>query len=185
MRSMKGKPWFRGVITLTLVGAVAGGLMLAPVNAAHSDAHVRNLAKQVVKQNGGIFAMFSDASRSVPTGIDTVATLSVPSGRYAIFAKTTVTDPADIDTQCILVAGNHQDEGWATVEQNSDELEARATLNLQVGHRFRGSGTIRLRCDDDGDADDIEDIKIMAIRQPTLRNRSQAPLRPVSSPEDA
>jgi hypothetical protein len=184
MRKMKSKPWFRGVITLTLVGAVAGGLMLSPVNAAHSDAHVRTLAKQVVKQNGGIFATFLDTNISVPTGIDTVATLGVPAGRYAIFAKTTVEDSSDIDTQCILEAGNHEDEGWATVEQSSDELQARVTLNLQVAHRFRGGGTIRLRCDDDGDADGMEDTKIMAIRQATLRSRASQPLATISA-EDA
>jgi hypothetical protein len=182
MRSMKGKPWFRGAITLAFVGALAGSLMLSPVNAAHTDGHVKRLIKQV----SGVYAAADDAGGFVPTGLATVAELNVPSGRYAIFGKATIHDPGAIDTQCLLVAGNHQDEGWATVPVNADEGEARATLNLQTAHRFRGSGTIRLRCDDNGDADDIEDIKLMAIRQPTLRNSlSDVPFRPVASPEDA
>lgn len=162
---------------LIVAATVIGGAMIIPAGAADgvSRAFVRRTVKKFINRdnnkNEGIFASFNNGPGIVPTGIATIASRSVPKGNYAIFGKVTIRDAGDLDTECLIQAGADFDHGWARVEANSSLAASGVTLNLEVVHSFgAGGGPILLRCDDHGDADDWEDAKIIAIRQPKLRN---------------
>ena len=186
MAAIRGKPWLRGLLLLSLVAIVVWGLITAPVNAAHTDAHVKQLALQVVKKNGGIFASFKNGPITVPSGgFATIASRNVPKGRYAIFAKLFVHEdgtPADVATSCRLLAGGDTDLSTAEAEESSTTGGAQIPMALQVTHRFFGPGTILLQCNDNAQNDAVSWVKIVAVRAPTLSN-VVSPLFKVQSPE--
>ncbi len=82
---------------------------------------------------------------AIISGAATVATLTVPAGRWAIFAK------ADAST-----AG-----GTAAFDEN---------IALNVAHRFSRRGNVSLACNSSGITVDVRSIKITAIKARRLTN---------------
>ena len=168
------------VVALVVVGAIASAVM--PASAAGS----KFLKKSTYNKNEGIYASFKDAEQQLPgvgpmTGaalntaqLDTVGTLNLPAGKYAIFAKGWVDSHGGSPqhVHCALVAGGDIDHA------RTQTGEFDATLSLQVVHSFGSSGNATLECADDsgGENNDtqIQWVKITAIRAPALTNGASA-----------
>jgi hypothetical protein len=170
--------WLRGAITLGVIGALAAGLMMSPVTAASPF-----LKKKAYKKSEGIFASFKDGPTDIPsvgaspTAADhqTIASLSVPKGKYAVNAKLYVEASADSsEVSCRLVAGADFDE---TRIVSNDDAQFTA-MALQVVHVFGAAGTIELKCADAAVAPNTDDqarfIKITAVRARSLVNGASA-----------
>ena len=187
----------RGGITLAVLAALAGAMVVAPAGAhvtskfGHLKKHIKKIAKQeankaVAGDNAsaeGIFASFLDGPVDIPTALTTIGSLSVPAGKYAVFAKVTVEDidPGfDTTSECQLDAGGTVDNGEAYAETPTGaSTESGIVIALEVVHEFTGSGgTINLLCADNDTVDQAKDIKIIAIRGPSLSNVAAAKVAP-------
>jgi hypothetical protein len=104
------------------------------------------------------------------SGSATVATLPIPAGRWAIFAKADVSTQGGgpVELHCVLKAGT-------TADHTDPELESGGTsafnenIALNMAHTFTGAGSAALSCDSSGVAVDVTWIKITAIKAGTLR----------------
>lgn len=74
MYSAKGKPWFRGLVALSVVGALSAGVLMSPVGAAAplTKAKVKKIVKKLTYTKAQ-----SDARYLQQSGYDTVAFASV------------------------------------------------------------------------------------------------------------
>lgn len=169
--------WGRGAALLAVLGVVVAGLLASSVGAATPF-----LKKRTYNKNEGIFASFKDgptdiasvgpfpAPPAVPP-LTTIASLSVPKGKYAINAKLYVEASTSFnDIHCRLVAGTDFDQ---TLIVSNDDAEFTA-MSLQVVHNFTAPGAVTLGCADDAAAGDMDDqarfIKITAIRARSVVN---------------
>jgi hypothetical protein len=112
------------------------------------------------------FDLVTGANQSVP-----VASLAVPAGRYAIFAKLYTGVPISglsETIRCRLAAGADFDNSIV----NHDALIAAVPLSLQVVHEFASDGTIDLSCGHIFTTGHtaLGFIKITAIRVASLSN---------------
>jgi hypothetical protein len=164
------------VVALVVVGALASALM--PATAVPSP----YLKKNVYNKNEGIYASFKDAEQQLtgigpmggaalnPNQLDTVGTLNLPAGKYAIFAKGWVDSHGGSPqhVHCALVAGGDIDH----TRTQTGEFDA--SVSLQVVHSFGSAGSVTLECADDGGAGNndaqIQWVKITAIRANALTN---------------
>lgn len=172
------RPWLRGVATLGLVGILAAGWMIAPATAGKfaTKAKLNGVSARVsaLEAGTGIYSSFKDGPLSVPDALGAVASLSVPTGKYAINAKLYINDTSTLTSvRCDLAAGGDFDR---TITNNGvDTGEDSASMALQVVHNFTAAGTVTLSCTDSGDVDTTANfIKITAIRGPTLTNTASA-----------
>lgn len=184
------------VFAAILAGMLAGSIIMTPVG-AHVTTNVKHLINKHIKksfytkkQSNQRFLQKADSTAlagfkngpgdvpSVPAVTDaaaTIATLALPAGTFAIFAKLYVEDPTlgpvDPDTTvvCRLEAGTDFDE-------TSTELLPpwRAALSLQVVHVFSAPGSAVVKCRDDLPAPDTTTVyrflKITAIEQGSISN---------------
>jgi hypothetical protein len=93
-------------------------------------------------------------------GTPTVATMSLPAGSWAIFAKADLSVGADVQMHCKLIAGNSSDQTdpqmrFATFDQG---------IALNVTHRFGRPGSVKLTCDSSGVSVAVINIKITAVK---------------------
>jgi hypothetical protein len=181
----------RGGITLAVLAALAGAMVVAPAGAhvtskfGHLKKHIKKIAKQeankaVAADNAaaeGIFASFQDGPVDIPNGGGTIASLNVPAGKYAVFAKAWVQDQDDgfdVGTFCQLNAGASIDQTYVEADNPTDNPgPSRGTAALELVHEFTAPGTITLDCDDflgGSGVDEARFIKIIAIRSPSLSN---------------
>jgi len=74
MKSVKSKPWFRGLVTLSMVGALSAGVLMSPVGAAApvTKATVKKIVKKLTYTKAQ-----SDTRYLQQSGYDTVAFASV------------------------------------------------------------------------------------------------------------
>ena len=112
----------------------------------------------------------------------TVATLNLPEGSFAVFAKMTLlnsTDDsifADYDrVRCRLVAGEDFDEATVSVEERGDAAfpaGSEDTIGLNLVHRFTEPGTVALTCFASDHMENISarDLKIIAIEGSSVSN---------------
>ena len=184
------------VIAAIVAGMLAGSIIMTPAG-AHITTSVKHLINKHIKkqfytkkQSNARFVLKSDSVAragfkngpgdvpSVPAVTDaaaTIATLALPAGNYAIFAKLYVEDPTigpvDPDTTvvCRLEAGTDVDE-------TSTELLPpwRASISLQVVHAFTAAGSAVVKCRDDLPAPSTTTVyrflKITAIEQGSVSN---------------
>jgi hypothetical protein len=199
---MTGKRlWVRGAITLGILVAFAAAMVVAPAGAhitskfGHLKKHIKKIAKTeantaannaVAADNAaaeGVFASFKNGPVEVPNTLTTISSLTVPAGKYAVLAKVTVedTDPGfDTTSFCQLNAGGTLDNGEAYAEtSNEAPNDSGLVIALEVVREFTGSGgTINLLCADNDTVDQAKDIKIIAIRGPSLSNVAAAKVAP-------
>ncbi len=108
---------------------------------------------------------------AIISGAATVATLTVPAGRWAIFAKADASTAGGgpVQLHCTLSAGTR-------VDHTDPELEAGGTaafdenIALNVAHRFSRRGNVSLACNSSGITVDVRSIKITAIKARRLTN---------------
>ena len=139
---------------------------------------------------GDIFGAFGD--QIVPASA--IAGLSLPAGKFAVFAKLTVRNVDNIDershpVKCMLKAGADFDEARVVVEDEQDRNDngvpdrdgaTSLVMSLMVVHHFDESGGATLFCVDgttvpdsaaaqDGDVK-YEDLKIIALEAASISN---------------
>ena len=113
----------------------------------------------------------------VPFELRTVATMSLPAGRWAITAKATVLHPSDAEgaLRCFLSAGSES----ASVAHvaGTDAPGDRSPIALQLLHSAGASSEARLRCQDLSDAGTtgIRDIRLAAYRARAIERRELDP----------
>jgi len=142
--------------------------------------------------NGGkVFAGFNDGPGQIPMGVEPqqIATLDLPEGDYAIFAKMQVAHPdqtGDSYVRCTLTAGADSDAADLVLENTKEGGDqfwgeaSRQVMKLQVVHRFEAPGTIVLSCADGfpipfgtglGDENTLfTQLKIIAMRVSSISN---------------
>ncbi len=116
--------------------------------------------------NGGkVFAGYNDGPGQIPMGAppfhepEQIASLDVPEGDYAIFAKMELAVPelfaTDSRVWCRLTAGADSDEALVVLEEANFSRfgppwggASRHVMKLQVVHRFETPGTVVLGCAD-------------------------------------
>ena len=149
---------------------------------------------------GRIFAGFNDGPGDIfgAFGDEIVAqsaigSLQLPVGKFAVFAKLTLTNMDSIDqrshpVRCKLMAGADFDEGRVVVEDEQDrndngvpdrDAASSLVMNLMVVHAFGEPGGATLFCVDgtpdevpaarDGDVK-YEDLKIIAVEASNISN---------------
>jgi hypothetical protein len=136
------------------------------------------LDPSVLEARGGhIFAGFNDGPGVIPDNLTTIATLGVPAGDYAIFAKLTVentlTGVGPTRIECRLGAETDFDAAGAVVEEALFPFVGYLdTLNLNVVHRFSDPGAVTLACQTFGAAQSARyvNLKITAIRGADISN---------------
>lgn len=138
---------------------------------------------------GDIFGAFGD--QIVPASA--IAGLSLPAGKFAVFAKLTLRNVDSIDershpVQCMLKAGADFDEARVVVEDEQDRNDngvpdrdgaTSLVMSLMVVHQFDEPGGATLFCVDgttdpgsaagDGDVK-YEDLKIIALEASSISN---------------
>lgn len=193
-------------VSLLVMGMMLGAIMLAPVSAGPNDpatkSFVRKTAKKIAKKvatnkvnqlapgianqavqadnasSEGIFASFKNGPVDVPNSLATIASLNVPPGNYAIFAKLWLEDidPGfDVSVHCRLSAGGNFDDSMASADNPTEGTagvgdRARIPMALQVVNTFASSGTITLQCTDENTIEQARFIKITAIRAASVTN---------------
>jgi hypothetical protein len=183
------------VIAAIIAGMLAGSIIMTPAG-AHITTSVKHLINKhikkqfytkkqansrfVLKADSGIVAGFKNGPGdipSVPAATDagaTIATLAVPAGKYAIFAKLYVEDTLSVSNEyvvtCRLEAGADFDETATHVFF----APWRAAISLQVAHSFPSAGSVVVKCRDDLPPPNTTAVyrylKITAIEQASLSN---------------
>jgi hypothetical protein len=184
------------VIAAILAGMLAGSIIMTPVGAHVTDSvkHLINkhIKKQFYtkKQSNARFVLKTDSTAlagfkngpgdvpSVPAVTDvaaTIATLALPAGSYAIFAKLYLEDLVTADVSdyvvvCRLEAGSDFDETTTHVFFGP----WRSPLTLQLVHSFSSAGSVVVKCRDDrsppNTATTYRFLKITAIEQGSVSN---------------
>ena len=134
-------------------------------------------------RGGRLFAGFNDGPLAVPPeSPTTMATLDLPEGSFAIFAKMTLANGvddsifADYDrVKCRLAAGDDFDEALVVVEERGDAAFPAGnhdTIGLNLVHRFTEPGTVTLTCFASDHMENIgaSDLKVIAIEGSSLSN---------------
>jgi hypothetical protein len=134
-------------------------------------------------RGGRLFAGFNDAPFAIPSEVTTtVATLNLPEGSFAIFAKMTLLNAiddsifADFDrVNCRLVAGDDFDEASVSLEERGDAAfpaGSEDTIGLNLVHRFTEPGAVELTCFASDHVENISarDLKIIAIEGSSVSN---------------
>jgi hypothetical protein len=131
--------------------------------------------------SGKAISGFWDGPVAMPSGGDPpdaepslIAQLALPAGKYAIFAKLWVANTADFApnfVHCKLAAGFDFDRSRVLLGKQA-EGGAIATFGLHVVHEFVEASRVFLGCSDNvlGSASEWGDLKITAIRVPSLEN---------------
>jgi len=116
-----------------------------------------------------------DLGNTGTTAKKTIATLSVPTGRYAIFAKGYVeAHPSDAASlvSCRLQAGGDFDRAKVGVDGRDNLQTEQQSFALNVLHHFQVGGTIQLVCSINGSGVDFRFIKITALTVQSYLNTS-------------
>ena len=133
-------------------------------------------------EKGRVFAGFNDGPVPLPReSVQTnIATLDIPAGHFAIFAKLTVVNNWFNDDQnardrviCRLSALPDFDGAETLVEENGLFIrEAMAGLTMQLVHTFSSPGSVALQCYEDDSILDLyfANLKITAIEAPSVSN---------------
>lgn len=105
------------------------------------------------------------------TGLKAVATMHVPAGSWAIFAKAWVLNLSSsyVEPDCRLVAGGASDSSRPVIEPNGQSASA-ATLAFNVIHKFTSAGTAVVECNAFGTDIQLNMIKITAVKAGQLTN---------------
>jgi hypothetical protein len=188
------------VIAAIIAGMLAGSIIMTPAG-AHITTSVKHLINKhikkqfytkkqsnsrfVLKADSGSFAGFKNGPGdvpSVPAATDaaaTIATLSLPTGNFAIFAKLYVDDavtfdPPQVVVTCRLEAGSDFDESVTMLFPGG--VRDQAVISLQLVHAFTSAGSAVVKCRDDLSAPNTNTVyrqlKITAIEQPSISNVS-------------
>lgn len=162
MRGMLERLWQGGLKTAIIAGAVAMLVAGTTVIAASPF-----LKKEKYKQKEGIFATFKDGPVDLPNQPETIASLQLDKGKYAINAKLFSEYVAELDTlvqtiTCRLHVGN------TTLDETKvDQDQVFTSMALQAVHKSNAPSTVGLRCEDEGPGANTiaaRSIKITAIR---------------------
>jgi hypothetical protein len=170
---------------LVIIALVMGASLISPA-VAHFRPKLGHIIKHVFNKadpryvNGseadfvqtgaaGIFHASNTTGGGVPTGEAAIGSLTLPAGNYAVFAKVLIPEANDFtETRCRLTFAGGSDSGDFVAENVNGSLDTSGTIALQlVG---AGPGTATVLCNDFGDADAWDDLRITAIRAPSIQS---------------
>lgn len=99
------------------------------------------------------------------TGLQTVATMHVPAGKWAIFGKAWLLNLDDVNLapDCRLVAGTSSDSARGGLGHNHNDVNT-MNVSLNVIHTFRTAGTVMMKCNVFSVHVQVNSIKITAIK---------------------
>jgi hypothetical protein len=115
--------------------------------------------------SGTAYYAYRDADHGICDSGCTEATLSVPTGTYAIFSKEHFSGGDfnyAVAAGCVLSAGADSDGSLSQPVYGTDAGSIQ--VNLEVVHTFTATGNITLACADNGAVTSGNAIKIIAIR---------------------
>lgn len=162
---MQDRTWLRATVALIALGAVAYALVASPVGAGGSLTRrkVKNIATRVVKGNTGIFSVSKEGPAPTPTSLASIASLSLPAGTYAVFAKGVFgrTTPGTGPVECELFAGG------ASVDRSVVVLGDGATGDTIPLQAVVNGGEVELRCVATGIGSNHRHVKITAVMAPS------------------
>ena len=132
-------------------------------------------------EKGRVFAGFNDGPVPLPreSGQTNIATLNLPAGHFAIFAKLTVVNYGLNDDSnasdravCQLNALPDFDHAETVVEEAGFIFSVATGLTMQLVHTFSSPGSVTLSCYEDDSILDLSftDLKITAIEAPSVSN---------------
>jgi hypothetical protein len=165
------------VLALVAITAIASSVM--PASAGGGGKYLK---KTTYRSSEGIFAVSTDAAQDpasigpMGTGpvdlgqLGTMATLRLPAGHFAIFAKAWIQrqDDTPQHVHCALVAENRADH----TRTQTGAFDA--SLSLELAHTFAEPGSATVECADDGSGraelaqTKVQYVRIIAIRAPSL-----------------
>lgn len=183
------------VIAAIVAGMLAGSIIMTPAG-AHITTSVKHLINKHIKkqfytkkQSNSRFVLKTDSRAvagfkngpgdipSVPAVTDaaaTIATLAVPAGNYAIFAKLYLEDTTSVTNEYVVTC---RLEAGADVDESATHMffaPWRAAMSLQVVHSFPSAGSVVVKCRDDLPPPNTTAIyrflKITAIEQGSVSN---------------
>jgi hypothetical protein len=166
------------VLALVAITAIASSVM--PASAGRGQKYLK---KSVYGNGEGIFAASHESAQDPksigpmgsgpidPSELDTIASLPLPAGHFAIFAKAWIqrqgTDVQHV--HCALVAESQTDHA------RTQTGEFDASIALELAHTLSEPYTVTLECADDADGratleeTKVQHARIIAIRAPSLR----------------
>ena len=163
---MEMRAWVRGSLSLGVLAALTAALLASPVGAGGTltKKKVKKIATGVVKANGGIFIVSKEGPTDTPDSLGTIASLSLPAGTYAVFAKGVFQrgTAAEGNVLCELhIGGSKADEARMVLRIGSE-------TDIMTLQGAGGGGTTEFRCRDDTVVSTSLDVKITALRTPSL-----------------
>ena len=167
------------VLALVLLGALVSSVLPASAGSG------RSLSRSAYRNGEGVFATSTeDAQVTPPIGpmqsgpvdvgeLGPMATLQLPAGHFAIFAKAWVQRQGDVPehVHCALIAENEADHARTQTGQFD------ASLSLELAHTLAEPGRVVLACANDADPEGratlqetlVQHARIIAIRAPFSR----------------
>lgn len=166
-----------------VVGGALTDITIGPGLTGTRDGGTLQLAVDpALVERGRVFSGFNDGPVPLPreSGQIEIATLDLPAGHFAVFAKLTVVNNGFNDDEnardrviCRLSALPDFDNAETLVEENGVFFrEAMAGLTLQLVHSFSSPGQVTLSCYEDDSILDLyfTNLKITAIEASSISN---------------
>jgi hypothetical protein len=159
----------RGFVALLAAGAVTASLLSTPVGAAIGAKKIRRIAlraaQEIVDETGGVFEVSRPDMGDTPGTATTVASLSLPVGKYALFAKAVLARQVSGTGAVVcelFVNGVESDESISILGDGS------GTVTLALQATSASGGTVDLRCRESGVDANHRNVKITAVRGPSV-----------------
>jgi hypothetical protein len=172
------KPWFRGVLTLSVLAIFGAAMLISNANAVkeNKEASKRFVKKRVAAGLNQLRSEFDAVQAAAPAeefiglsnSFTSLLSLDLPAGTYVLMAKTVITLPIETPhCECqILVGGTIVDKSEGSISEGQDIRAGEVTL--MAVHALAAPADVVLQCrsENGGQAAAAFSPKLVAIRVP-------------------